>query len=67
MKIDEWTSQQGKGQPSRIAIVDDNPEGQYLYPEFLLARQFFLRHGIDAVIAAASALVYTDGGLTLGG
>jgi hypothetical protein len=33
----------------RIAIVDAAPEGQYLYPEFLLFRQLFLRHGIDAL------------------
>ena len=66
MFIDEWISQRGKGRPGRIAVVDDDPEGQYLYPEFLLARQFFLRHGIDAVIADSSALAYADGELRLG-
>ncbi|GMO31313.1 hypothetical protein TM233_44520 [Bradyrhizobium sp. TM233] len=62
----EWISQRGKGRPRRIAIVDDKPEAQYLYPEFLLARQLFLRHGIDAVIADASALTYVNGQLCLG-
>ncbi|PDT90493.1 hypothetical protein CO669_09950 [Bradyrhizobium sp. Y36] len=66
MFIDEWISQRGKGRPGRIAIVDDDPEGQYLYPEFLLARQFFLRHGIDAVIADSRALAYADGELRFG-
>jgi hypothetical protein len=39
-----------------IAIVDTAPEQQYLYPEFLLFRQLFERHGITAVIADPSAL-----------
>lgn len=46
-----------------IAIVDDAPEAQYLYPEFLLFQQLFQRHGIDAVIAAPEALHWRDGGL----
>lgn len=63
--VEEWTRQRGSGRPGLIAIVDDKPEGQYLYPEFLLARQLFLRHGIDAVIADAAELRYTDGQLTI--
>ena len=35
----------------RIAIVDEDPEAQYLHPEFTLFKQMFLRHGIDAIIA----------------
>ena len=34
-----------------IAIVDENPEQQYLYPEFLLFQRLFQRHGLKAVIA----------------
>lgn len=34
-----------------IAIVDDAPTQQYLYPEFLLFQQLFRRHGLQAVIA----------------
>ena len=48
----------------RIAIVDDRPEEQYLYPEFVLARQMFLKAGIDAVIVDASDLRYEQGRLT---
>jgi hypothetical protein len=47
----------------RIAIVDDEPAKQYLYPEFLLFRDLFQRTGIDAVIADARALVWRDGEL----
>ena len=47
----EWVFQCGTGTPGRIAIVDDRPEEQYLYPEFLLAQRFFQKHGIDVIIA----------------
>ena len=49
----EWVLQRGAGTPRRIAIVDDRPEEQYLYPEFVLAQRFFLKHGIETVIADA--------------
>ena len=58
---------QRPGRPlQRIAIVDDDPESQYLYPEFLLARETFRRHGIDAVIADAAALRFERGALWAG-
>jgi len=47
----EWALS-GHGRPLRsIAIVDDAPAQQYLYPEFLLFQQLFKRHGLQAVIA----------------
>jgi hypothetical protein len=52
----EWATQRSGRPLRRIAIVDDDPESQYLYPEFLLAREAFRRHGIDAVIADPTAL-----------
>lgn len=63
----EWRRQRGAGALTRIAIVDDRPEEQYLYPEFVLARQLLIRHGIDAVIADASELQYAHGQLQAGG
>jgi hypothetical protein len=60
----EWSLQRGTERKlQRAAIVDDDPKSQYLYPEFLLAREAFRRHGIDAVIADASALRYDNGRL----
>lgn len=59
----EWALQRGGGTPRRIAIVDDDPESQYLFPEFVLAREAFRRHGIEAVIADSSALRYAEGRL----
>jgi len=47
----------GRATPLRtIAIVDDKPAAQYLYPDFLLARQLFESHGIRAHIADLSEL-----------
>lgn len=63
----EFRLQRQAGALSRIAIIDDRPEEQYLYPEFLLAQRFFVKHGIDAVIADAGQLRYEQGKLTADG
>lgn len=47
----------------RIAIVDDDPEAQFLYPEFVLARQMLVKAGYDAVIASPEALRFSAGQL----
>ena len=39
-----------------VAIVDADPENQYLYPEFLLFRNLLEQHGIAALIAAPGDL-----------
>lgn len=46
-----------------IAIVDDNPDEQYLYPEFLMFQQLFRSHGLEALIADPGQLAYRDGAL----
>ncbi|SDO59934.1 hypothetical protein SAMN04489798_3367 [Pseudomonas arsenicoxydans] len=57
----EW-SQYGLDKPLRsIAIVDEAPEQQYLYPEFLLFQQLFQRNGLEAVIIDPSELNLRDG------
>ena len=59
----EWALS-GHGRPLHsIAIVDEAPEEQYLYPEFLLFQQLFRRHGLQAVIAAPAELAWRDGAL----
>ncbi len=62
----EWQAQRGAAPLRRIAIVDDAPQDQYLYPEFVLARQMLARHGIDAVICDPQALTLGRAGLSLG-
>lgn len=63
----EWKHQRGTGTLRRIAIVDDRPEEQYLYPEFVLARQLLTERGVEAVIADAGNLRYDGGRLWFDG
>jgi hypothetical protein len=62
----EWSLQRNTEPPRRIAIVDDRPEAQYLYPEFCLAQRFFLKHGIESVIVDAAQLRNEGGRLMAG-
>lgn len=63
----EWRLERGDAPLRTVAIVDEQPERQYLYPEFLLAQHMFERAGITALIAAPLQLqaredgVYCDG------
>ncbi len=51
----------------RVAIVDDAPEGQYLYPEFVLFARLLEAHGIVTTICDPSALALSDGRLFVAG
>ncbi len=66
----EWHFAQEVLTPGRelrtIAIVDEAPEQQYLYPEFLLFQKLFEQHGIHALIAAPEDLQWREGSLWLG-
>lgn len=62
----EWRAQRGSGRPETIAIVDEQPAEQYLYPEFRLAQQLFQNNGIDALILSPSDLRYESGTLYSG-
>lgn len=59
----EWRLQREAGVPRLVAIVDDRPEEQHFYPEFVLARRFLGRHGMETVIADASELRFERGRL----
>ncbi len=48
---EEWRLERGDAPLGRIAIVDEQPAGQFLAPEFELFRDLFAANGIDAVIA----------------
>jgi hypothetical protein len=60
----EWRLQRGNQDLRHIAIVDDDPEHQYLFPEFLLFQQLFRRDGIEALsqIRRSSRFEATDYG-----
>ncbi len=63
----EWRLARGDAPLKTIAIVDEQPESQYLYPEFLLAQKMFERAGITAHIADPSALHVREDDLYLNG
>jgi hypothetical protein len=64
---EEWVRQRGSGAPSSIAIVDDHPDQQFLYPEFVLARRALERRGISTTIVDASHLDYSGSRLRFEG
>ena len=57
----EWQLSRRTRPLRSIAIVDEAPEGQYLYPEFVLFQHLFERHGLQAVIAGPEAFTLRDG------
>jgi hypothetical protein len=57
----EWRLAGRERSPRRIAIVDDAPERQHLYPEFLLFQRLFRRHGIEALVASPAELELRNG------
>jgi hypothetical protein len=63
MFSEEWRRQRGEAPLGRVAIVDDNPSGQYLYPEMRLFERMFTRFGTETVIADACELIWRDGRL----
>ena len=56
----EWHYQRGDAPWTSILIVDDEPEAQYLAPEFELFRQLFERFGVRAAVADPCALSWHD-------
>lgn len=63
MFLEEWRLERGDMPLRSVAIVDEAPEGQFLYPEFLLFQQLFERNGIEAAICDPGELAWRDGGL----
>jgi hypothetical protein len=59
----EWRLARGTQELRTIAIVDDEPERQFLYPEFILFRELLRRAGYDASVVAADALRFESGAL----
>lgn len=67
MFLEEWRHQRGSGAPRRIAIIDDAPEHQHLYPEFELAKALLERSGFETIIVDACDLAVENEKLTAGG
>lgn len=62
----EWQLTHGRTPLTTLAIVDEQPEQQYLYPEFLLAQAMFERAGIRTHIIDAAALQLRGDGVYAG-
>ena len=60
----EWQRQHANSVPSRLAIVDDAPKTQFMFPEFRLAQQLLQAKGIETLILDPSELEYASGTLT---
>ncbi len=62
----EWRLERDDAPLQTIAIVDEQPAGQYLYPEFILAQQMFGRAGMQAFIVDPVDLSARANGVYLG-
>lgn len=63
MFLTEWRTQRGEQTLRTVAIVDDDPQAQYLAPEFELFRNMFVSRDILAFIADPQELAWRDGSL----
>ena len=62
----EWRLQ-GRTVPLRtIAIIDDAPQQQYLFPEFILAKSMLERQGFEVIICDPLELSFSDVKLQMG-
>lgn len=59
----EWRRQRGELSLRTIAIVDEHPHEQFLYPEFLLFAELFKSAGYEVVIVDPRELVMRNGTL----
>ncbi|MDD1622044.1 MAG: hypothetical protein LUQ11_11235 [Methylococcaceae bacterium] len=62
----EWRAERDNQPLRSIAIVDDDPQNQYMLPEFKLFKQLFERHRIATVICDPTELTFRDGALWRG-
>jgi glutathione synthase/RimK-type ligase-like ATP-grasp enzyme len=65
MFVAEWRAAGREGAPRTVAIVDNDPAGQYLYPEFLLFARLFERFGVRPFVTAPAAFAYRENALWL--
>jgi hypothetical protein len=64
--LTEWQLQRAAEPLGLVAIIDEAPTQQYLYPEFLLFRELFRRHGFHVEICGPADLVLREDRLWLG-
>lgn len=59
----EWRAERGNQPLRSIAIVDEEPQNQYMLPEFKLFKQLFERQQIATVICDPAELTFRNGAL----
>jgi hypothetical protein len=62
-----WADARGSAPLTTVAIVDDDPAAQYLYPEFRLFERMFRDAGLEARIVDATRLQFEGGRLLADG
>ena len=63
----EWRRQRGEASLRTLAIVDDAPEAQFLYPEFRLARRALEAEELEVAITDPAELSFDGEALSLRG
>lgn len=66
MIMGEWRLSRTNQTLTCIAIVDENPRAQYLYPEFLLFQKLVESRGVRTIIASPEELLSKNDGLWFG-
>lgn len=64
--LSEWHAAGRTGRPGVIAIVDQDPEDQYLYPDMLMAQHHLQQAGIETLIVDPAELTYRNEALWAG-
>ncbi len=64
--LSEWHAAGRTGRPGIIAIVDQDPEDQYLYPDMLMAQHHLQQAGIETLIVDPAELTYLNEALWAG-
>ena len=67
MFVNEWRLSKGDRELRTIAIIDENPEEQYLYPEFLLFKKLFESYGKKCFISSPERIENVNGELLIEG
>lgn len=63
MFMNEWRTQRGDQELRVVVIMDENPEKQYLYPEFKLFADLFSRKGVMAFVLDPTSIEHREDGL----
>ncbi|MEQ1528949.1 MAG: hypothetical protein ABL925_06505, partial [Methylococcales bacterium] len=63
MFLREWRLERGLQALRSIAIVDEQPQQQYMLPEFMLFKQLFEGHGIQTIICDPCELTFKNNAL----